>query len=173
MVKAAHRARWIAAVVCLQAIAAVFFVADEIADIASGTGSLVHLVVEGMIAAALMLGVVLNAWHLRELLADAGRARATIQAASGAMAELMTLRFSEWRLTGAEADVALLALKGFNTDEIARFRNAAPGTVRAQLARIYAKADVRSRAGLVGLFIEDLMSGELRPMTSLSQTAQN
>lgn len=172
MAKAVHRARWIAAVVCLQAVAAAFFAVDEIADVASGAGSLLHLAVEGVIAAALMLGVMLNAWQLRELLADARRARATIQAASGAMAELMVLRFSEWGLTGAEADVAMLALKGFDTDEIARLRNAATGTVRAQLARIYAKADVRSRAGLAGLFIEDLMSGQLRPLGALSQAAR-
>lgn len=158
---AARRAWCIAAIVCLQAIAAIFFAVDALADVAAGTASRAHLVVEGVIAVALVLGVVLNAWQLREMLADARRARATIQAASGAMAELMTLRFGEWGLTGAEADVAMLALKGFDNDEIARFRNAAPGTVRAQLARIYAKADVKSRAGLAGLFIEDLMSGPL------------
>lgn len=173
MAKAARRARWIAAVVCLQAVAAAFFAVDEIADIASGTGSLLHLVVEGVIAAALVFGVFLNAWQLRELLADARRARATIQAASGAMAELMALRFSEWGLTAAEADVAMLALKGFDTEEIASLRNAAHGTVRAQLARIYAKAEVRSRAGLVGLFIEDLMSDQLQPIAPIAQAARH
>lgn len=173
MAKAARQARWLAAVVCLQTVAAAFFALDEIVDVASGTGSLLHLVVEGVIVAALMLGVMLNAWQLRELLADARRARATIQAASGAMAELMVLRFSEWGLTGAEADVAMLALKGFDTEEIARLRNAAAGTVRAQLARIYAKAEVRSRAGLIGLFIEDLMSGQLQPIAPISQPARH
>jgi DNA-binding CsgD family transcriptional regulator len=161
-----RRTWWIAAIVCLQAIAAVFFAVDEVADIAADAASPSHLLVEGVIAAALMLGVVLNAWQLREMMAEARRARSTIQAASGAMAELMALRFAEWRLTDAEADVAMLALKGFDTDEIARFRGAAPGTVRAQLARIYAKAEVRSRAGLAGLFIEDLMTGPLPPLAT-------
>ena len=85
----------------------------------------------------------------------------------------MVLRYSEWGLTGAEADDAMLALKGFNTEEIARLRNAAAGTVRAQLARIYAKAEVRSRAGLIGLFIEDLMSGQLQPIAPISQPARH
>ena len=168
---AARRARWVAGLVGLQTLAAVFFVADAIGDVASGTHSFLHLALEGAVTAVLVLGMLLNAWQLRELLADARRARATIQAASGAMAELIALRFSEWGLTHAEADVAMLALKGFETEEIAKLRHAALGTVRAQLARIYAKADVKSRAGLAGLFIEDLMAGELRAMEPFAQPA--
>jgi DNA-binding CsgD family transcriptional regulator len=54
------------------------------------------------------------------------------------MRELVTQRFAEWGLTAAEADVALFALKGFDTAGIAELRGAAHGTVSAQLAQVYA-----------------------------------
>jgi len=72
---------------------------------------------------------------------------------------VVSASFVTWHLTAAESDVALLALKGFETQEIADLRHATAGTVRAQLARVYAKAGVESRSGLQGLFLEDLMAG--------------
>jgi len=68
-------------------------------------------------------------------------------------------RFAEWKLTPAEADVAMFALKGCDAAAIAEMRGAATGTVRAQLARVYAKAGVSSRADLVSLFFDDLLDG--------------
>ncbi|RRN63819.1 LuxR C-terminal-related transcriptional regulator [Caulobacter sp. 602-1] len=61
------------------------------------------------------------------------------------------------RLTPAEADVAIFALKGIEVAQIARLRGSAASTVRAQLARVYEKSGVNSRAGLACLFLEDLM----------------
>jgi DNA-binding CsgD family transcriptional regulator len=43
-------------------------------------------------------------------------------------------------------------------NEIARFRGSAEGTVLAQLARVYAKAEVDSHSGLLALFLEDLIA---------------
>ena len=146
----------IAAIVCLQAVAAVFFMADAVADFRT-SGTDLHLAVEIVVAVALVVGVVLNGLELRRLLEHAQRDRATILAASGAMAELMQLRFDEWSLTPAEADVALLALKGLGIEDIARVRKAAAGTVRAQLTRVYAKSGVNSRTALLSLFVEDLL----------------
>lgn len=37
-------------------------------------------------------------------------------------------------------------------------RDAAPGTVRAQMARIYAKSGVSGRAQFAAWFVEDLLS---------------
>ena len=69
----------------------------------------------------------------------------------------IAVRFGEWGLTAAEGDVALFALKGCDAAEIARLRGAAQGTVRAQLSQVYAKAGVSSQAGLVSLFLDDLL----------------
>lgn len=88
----------------------------------------------------------------------AGRvSRAPMAAPKGALADLARLRFSDWKLTAAEADVALFALKGCDVAEIAALRGAAAGTVRAQLARVYAKAGVRSQSALMALFMEELV----------------
>ena len=73
------------------------------------------------------------------------------------MTDLIRLRFADWNLTPAEADVALFALKGCEIQDIATYRGAAQGTVRAQLARIYAKSGVRSQAALMALFLEELV----------------
>jgi len=69
-------------------------------------------------------------------------------------------------LTGgiAEADVAMLAIKGFEILGIAEMRSTAASTVRAQLTRVYAKAGVTSRSQLVCLFIDDLLGGLLPGM---------
>jgi len=151
---------WIAAVGLLIA-AAIFFVTDAVGDVQEfGLG--LHVAFEGVIATTLMAVAVIATVKFGDVLTDARRSRATVQAASGAMAELMQLRFAEWQLTTAEADVALLAMKGLSGEEIAQLRGAAPGTVRAQLTRVYAKAGVNSRTGLIGLFIEDLLTEPLR-----------
>jgi DNA-binding CsgD family transcriptional regulator len=152
------RAGALAAVLALQALCAVFFLADVIADFRFA-GWIPHTVFEALIVFALFAGVALCALELRHLLEEMRRADAAVSAASGALAEVIRARFAGWGLTAAEADVALFALKGFDTSEIADLRGAAPGTVRAQLARVYAKAGVSNRAGLIGLFLEDLLAG--------------
>lgn len=149
--------RWaVAAIVGLQAVAALFFVADALADLRLD-GLTAHIAVEGPVAVALLAGVVFGALHLKTMVAEARRRNDALAAASGALADLIARRFAAWGLTDAEADVALFALKGCDIAEIARLRVTAAGTVRAQLARAYAKAGVGSRAALLSLFIEDLL----------------
>lgn len=148
----------VAAIVVLQSLAAAFFVADALADL-QRDGLSAHVAIEGPVAVSLFAGIVFGAWRLRTMLADARRRDAALAAASGALGEVIQAHFAEWGLTAAEADVALFALKGCDVAEIARLRNTATGTVRAQLARAYAKAGVGSRAALVSLFIEDLLDG--------------
>lgn len=157
------RDNWLLAAIGLQGLAAVFFILDAVGDIREfGIG--VHVIVEAVIATTLLAGAAVATLKFRDLAIDARRSRATVKAASGAMAELMAMRFAEWHLTPAEADVALLAMKGLSGEEIAEVRGAHSGTVRAQLTRVYAKAGVSSRAGLIGSFIEDLLGEPLPTM---------
>ena len=146
----------VAVIVVVQAIAAVFFVGDAIGDVAEG-GVTPHIVLEAVIAFALLTGTFLGALHIRVLLAEAQRREEALAVAQGALAQHIAARFSDWGLTAAESDVALFALKGCDAAEIARLRGAAQGTVRAQLSQVYAKAGVTSQAGLVSLFLEDLL----------------
>ena len=61
-------------------------------------------------------------------------------------------------LTPAESDVALFAIKGMSTKEIAGMRDSSDGTVKAQTNAIYRKAGVGSRTQLLSLFIDDFMN---------------
>lgn len=152
-----RKATGISILVALQALACSFFLADLVGDVvAEGIGW--HLVIEGMAAIALLAAVVLGALQVRSLIAAARRDETAVAAAKGALADLIALRFAEWKLTAAEADVALFALKGCDIAEIAGLRGSAAGTVRAQLARVYAKAQVDSQSGLIAQFLEELIA---------------
>ncbi len=65
--------------------------------------------------------------------------------------------FEDWKLTQAERDIALLIIKGYSLDEIAKFRHKSERTVRDQAATIYRKAKVKNRVELTAYFIEDLI----------------
>lgn len=156
-----RRAAFLAVLLAVQALCAVFFVGDVISDVGSGEIDL-HSAFEGVVALMLVAGVVLGGLEMRRTLERNQRAEAALSVASGAFAELIESYFENWSLTPAEADVAMLALKGFDVAEIASFRAAAQGTVRAQLTRVYAKAGVSNRTQLVGLFVEELLGGRLR-----------
>lgn len=154
--RARSRATVLAGFLVIQSGAAVFFVADAVADF-TFEGLSAHHVFEATIALALVVGVVLGALETRRLLDRARRGEAALAAASGALGEVIEAYFEEWALTPAEAEVAMLAMKGFDVAEIASFRGAAKGTVRAQLTKVYAKAGVSNRAQLVSILVEDLL----------------
>ncbi|MBC2837204.1 helix-turn-helix transcriptional regulator [Gemmobacter straminiformis] len=101
----------------------------------------------------LVLGGVMLVWTLRER----NQAQERLRRASGAFLELLEERFVEWGLTPAERDVALFAIKGMSTAEIAVLRATSEGTVKAQTNAIYRKAGVSGRPQLLSLFIDDLM----------------
>ena len=149
----------VAVIVVIQAIAAAFFLADAVVDISTGELSL-HIFTEMLIAFALLAGIGLGAWQTAQMIEQARHDADALAVARGAASQLMDLRFRQWGLTDAEAEVALFSLKGFEVAEIARLRNVAEGTVRAQLTSIYAKSGVSSRHALLSLFFEDLIEIE-------------
>ena len=159
------RTRFLAVVLVIQSLAAVFFVGDVVWDLTT-QGFDLHLLLEGLVAAALLVGVAFGALEMRRSLERIRRSEAAVAAASGALGELIESQFELWGLTPAEAEVALLALKGCDSAEIASLRGAATGTVRAQLTRVYSKAHVSSRAQLVSVFIEELLGGPVTGMES-------
>jgi DNA-binding CsgD family transcriptional regulator len=142
----------------VQACAAVFFVSDAVADMSGSTVD-VHTVIESFIAAGLMLGSLFGVAELRRSHALLHSHEDALAAASGALAEVIEAQFAEWRLTPAERDIGMLALKGFDIAEIAALRGAAQGTVRAQMTAIYAKSGTSGRAQFAAFFVEDLLAG--------------
>ena len=150
----------LAVVLVIQALAAVFFVGDVLADLTFETFD-VHILLEAFVAFALALGVIANAREMGRTIERARRAEQAVRTARGALSEVIEAQFARWGLSPAEADVAMLALKGLDTAAIAALRATAPGTVRAQLANVYGKAGLSSRAELISLFMDELLDAPL------------
>ncbi len=112
-------------------------------------------------AFGLLLGALLGGVMLRQSLKRTEAVEAQLRAVSGAFMDLLEERFADWGLTPAERDVALFAIKGMSTAEIAELRQTSEGTVKAQTNAIYRKAGVSGRPQLLSLFIDDLMQGPL------------
>lgn len=155
----------IAGFVIVQTVAAVFFVGDALGDLMADASS-PHTIFEGLVALALLLGVVFGGAELRRTLEQLRAQESALAVASGALAEVIRAQFARWGLTAAEQDVGFLALKGLDVAEIATMRGRAQGTVRAQLTHVYAKAGVSNRAQFAALFMEDLLGEGLPPATA-------
>lgn len=139
-------------VVGLQAIAAIYFLADAVQE-SGGRLALVDVVV----GAALLAGTLFGGVMVRRLLAEAERREAALALARGAIGDLIRARFDAWGLSPSEAEVALFALKGCTIADIARMRGSASGTVRSQLSQVYAKAGVTGQPMLMSLFLDELV----------------
>lgn len=148
-------------ILVVQAVSALLFIANIVFSVlgVAPVAWVVYEMTEIGAAVGLILGTVLGAFALRSSEGRARVAEAKLRAASGAFMELLEERFAAWGLTPAERDVALFAIKGLSTPEIAQMRQTSEGTVKAQTAAIYRKAGVTGRPQLLSLFIEDLMAG--------------
>lgn len=153
---------FIAAVILLQAFAALFFVNDVFWDVYSGRlGFHVdsHAAVEIMASVVLVIAILFEARLLGTLGAERRRMARDLEIARGELAKVIEREFDRWRLSPAEREVTWLAIKGFPIAEIARIRGAREGTVKAQLNSVYRKADVSGRTELVSGLVEGLLDG--------------
>ena len=154
----------IAVVLGVQVLCAVFFASQILAaivDLPFGPidWALYELIEIGA-AVGLLIGIIMGAIVLRSAWARTARAESALRLASGAFMEVLEERFAEWGLTPAERDVALFAIKGMSTAEIAALRETSEGTVKAQTNAIYRKAGVSGRPQLLSLFIDELMADD-------------
>ena len=160
-------------ILLVQVLCAFFFVSEIMASVLGIAyqpldWAFVELMEIGA-AVGLILGVVLGGLALRESFRRTRRAEEALRRASTAFMEVLEERFTDWGLTPAERDVALFAIKGMSTQEIATLRSTSEGTVKAQTNAIYRKAGVSGRPQLLSLFIEDLMDQDSPlPETRLS-----
>lgn len=146
--------------VIVQVLCAIFFLSQILASII-GVAPLswqIHELIELGAALGLLLGSLLGWLVLRKTLARNVVVEDQLRLASGAFFDVMEERFAAWRLTPAERDVALFAIKGMSTQEIAMLRDVSEGTIKAQTNAIYRKAGVSGRTQLLSLFIDDLMA---------------
>lgn len=151
----------IAVILVIQTLCAVFFVSDILSSMVGIyvrplSWELRELMEVGA-ALGLVIGLILGAMMLVWTLRERDVAQERLRRASGAFMDVLQERFVEWNLTPAERDVALFAIKGMSTAEIAVLRATSEGTVKAQTNAIYRKAGVSGRPQLLSLFIDDLM----------------
>ena len=66
-------------------------------------------------------------------------------------------QFSDWQLTPAEREVALLLLKGYSHKHVAQATGRSERTARQHAAAVYRKAGLGNRNELAAYFLEDLM----------------
>ena len=156
----------IGAILIVQAACAVFFVSDIVFGIfglrSTPLSWQVRELTEIGAALGLTLGLALGAIVLRRSMKRQRYVEGQLRLASGAFMELLEERFENWGLTPSERDVALFAIKGLSTSDIAALRNTSDGTVKAQTNAIYRKAGVTGRSQLLSLFIDDLMGDGLQ-----------
>jgi len=143
---------------------------DLFSDYASGV-DVWHVLVESLVLlVATVSAVTLVArywrqrWQLRELMSDleavrldSAEWRSRYQATVNGLARAIQAQFHAWKLTRAEAEIALLLLKGLGLKEIAVLRDTSERTVREQARSVYRKAGVANRASLSAFFLEDLL----------------
>jgi DNA-binding CsgD family transcriptional regulator len=165
-----RRAAPFIAIFLIQALCAFFFVSDILSSVFGLRTTPISWEMRELLeigaSVGLVLGVVVGGLMLRRALRDRHQAEERLRRASGAFMDLLQERFAEWGLTPSERDVALFAIKGLSTAEIAALRSTSEGTVKAQTNAIYRKAGVSGRPQLLSLFIDDLMrdDGAVRPM---------
>ncbi len=168
----------IAAILIVQLLCALFFVSDILSAFFGFSAAPLpwqwREFLEIFAAFGLVLGVALGAFLLRVAVKDRSRAEAQLRRASSAFMQHLSERLAEWGLTPAERDVALFAIKGMSTAEIAQLRHTSEGTIKAQTNAIYRKAGVSGRAQLISLFIDDLIDKDaLGGVDDLGQVAQD
>lgn len=150
--------------IAVQLFCAAFFVWDVIEDTrnaAPGTLTTAYFTIETLATVGLLSAIALEVHYLRRLHQRKAHLEAQVSIASGALHEVMQAQFNDWGLTPAERDVATFAIKGMSISETAALRNAAEGTIKAQLNAVYRKAGVSGRGALLGLLIDDLLAGPI------------
>jgi len=151
----------------VQFLCALFFISDIVLSMLGMVLVPISWGLHETLEIAAVLSLTLGLWMaglaLLRAQRDQRRAQEQLRRASGAFMTVLAERFDDWGLTPAERDVALFAIKGLSTAEIAALRSTSEGTVKAQSNAIYRKAGVNGRGQLLSLFIDDLMQNAHLP----------
>ncbi|PYF09459.1 regulatory LuxR family protein [Rhodobacter viridis] len=154
---------WTLALFLFQLVCAAVFLTDMLSSLFDFRATPISWSAREMLelgaACGLLGGLGLAAWLLADAVRSRHLAEDRLRRVAGDFGALLQERFTEWGLTAAERDVALFVIKGFTTCEIAGLRKTSEGTVKAQTAAIYRKAEVMGRSQLLSLFIDELLVG--------------
>lgn len=156
----------LAGVLFVQIVSAFFFISEILISVfgipVAPYSWRLHELIEIGAGVGLLAGVIVGSIALRSALARTMKAEEALRMARSAFRDVIEERFSSWELTPAEHEVALFAIKGFSTQDMATLRGVSEGTIKAQTAAIYRKAGVSGRTQLLSLFIDELVESEDR-----------
>lgn len=139
-------------------------------DLSSGA-SLTHVAFEAVILALTMVGVIIQ-WFIyfnqkrdiKNLNINLDMARHDLNLYKSeskkfieGLSQQIDDQLTQWKLSKAEKEIALLILKGLNNKEIAGIRNTSEKTVRQQVTAVLQKSKLSSRLELSAFFLEDLL----------------
>ena len=160
----------------VQLICAVFFVADAATDLLEeGGGARIdaHLAIEMIATISLLAAIWFEARILQDLLARKAALEQSLNNASAEVHAVIVDQLAEWQLSPAEADIAMLLVKGLGTQDIADIRGSAEGTIKAHFNAIFRKAGVHSRAELLSVLIDRLLGERLDSAPQVSGLAKS
>lgn len=140
----------------LFALIAILVGADLLADAGSGAG-VFHLGTESLGTGFAVLGAALFFRRFLVEQRESARWRAQAEELLKGVGNTVEQQFARWELSSAEAEVALLLLKGLSFKEIGAVRDTTERTAREQARAVYKKAGVAGRAELTAWFVEDLL----------------
>lgn len=123
----------------------------------------VHLGLELLAYAGLGWAFVLTRREMRVALAEGREDRNKLNMLRDEFDAFMHRRFSEWGLSAAERDIALLSVRGLRISEIAALRATRDGTIKSQLSAIFRKSGVATRTQFVALFLDEFLDLSARP----------
>lgn len=95
--------------------------------------------------------------QVQDLGAEVVRWRAENEELMRGLGQAIDEQFIRWQLSGAEAEVALLLLKGLSLKEVADVRSTSERTARDQARAVYKKGELSGRSELSAFFLEDLL----------------
>lgn len=116
-----------------------------------------HLGMEVAASLGLGLAFILLRLKTRNAVSETAKERHRLHTLRSDFDSFLHRRFDTWGLSKAEADIALLTLRGLKISEIAALRNTRDGTIKSQLSTIFRKSDVHSRTAFVAQFIDEFL----------------
>lgn len=119
--------------------------------------ALTHLVAETIATVGVGIAFLINQDALRRSVREAAAVKDRLNALRGDFDRHMHERFSNWGLSPAESDVALLTVRGLKIAEIAEIRGAQIGTIKSQLSTIFKKSGATTRTEFVARFVDDFL----------------
>lgn len=139
-----------------------FFVLKMVSDLRVASLPIIpwHLVevLEILATLGITSGAVTSLILIHLSLSRAKRIETQLAAAATGVQKLVEGLFSEWGLTEAERDVALLVVKGFSNAEISSYRGTTESTTKSQVSSVFRKSGLKNRQQLVSIVVEDVFT---------------